>query len=71
MNALQNGMIWLSRPGYTVGLIVRGGRVVDCPPLAHRWAYGKLARDVWNTAAVVGARLMWRDDEPEIIHNGQ
>lgn len=59
MNVLVDGMIWLSTPRYTVGLIVRGGQVVDCPPLAHRWAYGRLARHVWREAARRGARLQW------------
>lgn len=61
MTVFDDGMIWLSTPRYTVGLIVRGGRVVTCPPLARRWAYGKLAHDVWSAAARRGARLMWYD----------
>jgi hypothetical protein len=53
------GLIWLSTPRYTVGLIVEAGRVVDCPPLVRRWAYGKFARDVWIEAKRRGARLEW------------
>jgi hypothetical protein len=33
-------MIWAALPRATVGLIVAGGIVVDCPPYVRRWAMG-------------------------------
>jgi hypothetical protein len=56
-----DGLVWLSMPAYTVGLVVRGHTVVDCPPIARRWAYRKDWRAVWNDAAKRGARLQWID----------
>lgn len=62
MSALDDGMIWLSTPRFTVGLIVRAGRVVDCPPIARSWAYGRLAYGVWARAARRrDTRLAWYD----------
>ena len=56
------GLIWLSTPRYTVGLIVDGGRVVAAPPYARRWALGRDARQVWREAKARGARLDWIPD---------
>lgn len=58
------GMIYLSTPRYTVGLVVRAGVVAAAPPIARRWALGRDARDVWRQAARQGARLEWLPDPP-------
>lgn len=57
--AAGDGLIWHSTPAATVGLLVRGGRVVDCPPYARRWALGRDARELWRDAARRGVRLAW------------
>jgi hypothetical protein len=57
-----NGMIWLSTPRYTVGLIVRNGVVTETPPIARRWAYGRAAPQVWEAAKARGATLKWLGD---------
>lgn len=54
-----DGLMYLSLPRYTVGLVVRGGRVVDAPPIAVEWTLGRDARQVWREAARRGARLVW------------
>ncbi len=53
------GLMWVSTPAATVGLVVRDGLVVDCPPYAYRWAKGRDARQVWRDAARRGADLVW------------
>lgn len=55
----STGMIYLSTPSFTVGLIVKDGVVVDAPPIARRWTIGRDARLVWQQAARRGARLAW------------
>jgi hypothetical protein len=56
------GLIWCSTRRATVGLVVRDGRVVDCPPYARQWALGCDAREVWRKQARAGADLMWLPD---------
>jgi hypothetical protein len=54
------GMIWLSTPKATVGLVVRDAVVVDAPPYARRWALGADARVLWRRLARNPAnRLEW------------
>lgn len=62
------GMIYLSTPTLTVGLIVKDGIVVDAPPIARRWTIGRDARAVWRQAARKGARLAWVPDTPTLAH---
>lgn len=57
-----NGLVFYSTPGATVGLVVAGGIVVDCPPYARRWALGKDARDLWRDGKRRGVRLEWLPD---------
>lgn len=57
-----SGLIWVSTPAATVGLVVEGGVVVDCPPYARRWAQGRDARQVWRDAVRRGADLVWLPD---------
>ncbi len=57
-----DGLIWLATRRATVGLIVRGGIVVECAPYARRWALGRDARQVWRDAARRGAQLRWLPD---------
>lgn len=54
-----DGIIWHSTPKATVGLVVRDGVVVDCPPYARRWAQGADARALWRAAARRGVDLEW------------
>ena len=56
------GLIYLSTPKATVGLIVQDGLVVDGPPYARRWTLGRDAREVWREAAQRGATLAWLPD---------
>ncbi len=58
-----DGLIWHSTRAATVGLVVRDGVIVDCPPYARRWAYGRDARDVWRRQHRAGADLVWLPDE--------
>jgi hypothetical protein len=37
----MNGLFYWSTDRATVGLVVRGGVVIDAPPYAHRWALGR------------------------------
>lgn len=55
----DTGLIWLSTPAATVGLIVTSGVITECPPYARRWALGRDARQVWRDAARRGAQLAW------------
>lgn len=43
----------------TVGLVVAGGVVVDCPPYANGWARGRDARELWRRERRGGADLVW------------
>ncbi len=47
----------------TVGLVVRDGVIVDCPPYARRWAHGRDAREVWRARHRAGADLVSLPDE--------
>ncbi len=57
-----DGMIWCSTRAATVGLVVAGATVVDCPPYARRWALGRDARQVWREQSRAGADLVWLPD---------
>jgi hypothetical protein len=57
-----SGLIVYSTPRATVGLIVRDGRVVDCPPYARKWAMGRDARELWRDGKRKGAQLVWLPD---------
>lgn len=59
MSNLPNGLIYCSTRTATVGLVVRGGVIVDCPPYANHWARGRDAREVWRAATRRGVRLVW------------
>lgn len=59
-----NGWVYYSTRRYTIALTVRGGLVVDAPPVA-RWAIGKDARQLWRAAYRAGARLAWFPEEGE------
>lgn len=55
-----NGMLWISTPRYTVGLIVRDGQVVHGPPIARSWALGRDARALWRSSGTrPGVRRAW------------
>ena len=55
-----DGVIWWSTRAATVGLVVAGGVVVDCPPYARRWAYDKPARELWDRAKrTPGTQVRW------------
>ena len=43
-------MIWISNPRWTVGLIVKDGRITDYPPIARNWVLGRTVQQVWNNA---------------------
>ncbi len=58
-----DGLIWCSARTATVGLVVRDGVIVDCPPYARRWAKGRDAREVWRAQRRAGADLVWLPDE--------
>jgi hypothetical protein len=60
-----DGVIWWSTPAATVGLVVVGGEVVDCPPYARKWAMGRDARELWRQGVQQGARLEWIPDPPQ------
>jgi hypothetical protein len=58
-----NGLIWCSTLRATVGLVVVDGWVVDCPPYARRWAFGRDARQVWRQQHAAGAELVWLPED--------
>ncbi len=58
----MNWMIWWSTPKATVGLIVRGGYVVDCPPYARRWTLGRPIGELLDQAVRTGVTLHWLPD---------
>lgn len=64
---MANGLIYLSTPKATVGLVVKDGIVTDAPPYARRWALGADARELWRRyAGRPGTILEWieeRDDD--------
>ena len=62
---MADGLIVLSTPRYTVGLVIRDARVVLSPPIAYRWAQGRDARQVWRDARRRGADLEWIPDLKE------
>lgn len=62
-----DGLIWLSTTSYTVGLIVRGGVVVETPPIARRWARGRDARELWRESRRRGADLEWMADPDQDV----
>jgi len=55
----HDGLMWVSFPSATVGLIVADGRVVAGPPYAHSWSAGSDARQVWDRAVARGATVKW------------
>ena len=54
-----DGLLVWSTPGATVGLIVVDGIVKETPPYAHRWAYGRNARELWREGRLRGVDLVW------------
>ncbi len=54
---------WVRNQWITVGLVVKDGRVVDCPPWANNWARGEDARELWRHCRRHGADLVWIPDE--------
>lgn len=54
-----DGLLVWSTPGATVGLVVKGGVVVGTPPYAHRWAYGRDARELWKEGKRRGVHVVW------------
>lgn len=54
-----DGLLVWSTPGATLGLVVKGGVVVETPPYAHRWAYGRDARELWYLGKRRGVDLTW------------
>lgn len=56
---IPDGLIWWSTPSATVGLVVHGAVVVDCPPYARHWALGRDARALWRQGARSGVDLVW------------
>lgn len=55
----HDGVMVVSYPRATVGLIVADGKVVGGPPYARSWAIGAQARRVWDEAATKGATVTW------------
>lgn len=58
-----DGMIYVSHPHGTVGLVVQDQRVVACPPFAWSWAMGGDAREVWDRAVARGREIQERDPQ--------
>lgn len=53
------GLVRVSLPWATFGLVVDGGhRVSEAAPIAS-WAVGRPAREVWDYYARRGAEVMW------------
>ena len=57
--AQADGLIFWSTKTATVGLLVRDGVVVDCPPYARNWALNKDARELWREGKRKGVDLQW------------
>ncbi len=62
-----NGLLVWSTSGATVALVVQGGIVVETPPYAHRWAYGRSARDLWYEGRRRGVDLTWIPQSEETV----
>lgn len=60
-------LIWCSTRKATVGLVVRDGVVVDCPPYARRWALGKNAETVVQEQQKVGADVEWAPERWPVV----
>jgi len=61
----DDGLIYLSTPAATVGLVVRHGRIVEAPPYAKRWALGKHAVTLWRMYSQHPSnQLVWLPDSP-------
>lgn len=58
----MNGLLCVSHPRYTVGLIVRAGLVVEAPPYARKWALGRTPLEV-TIHAGPQAKVVWLEDE--------
>jgi len=54
-----DGLLVWSTSRATVGLIVRGGVVVETPPYARRWALRRDARQLWVEGKRKGVDLTW------------
>ena len=59
----MNGLIYLSTPRFTVGLIVKNGVVVQAPPITRRWALGMTVQEVWSRCQREGNVLKWVPDD--------
>lgn len=60
----MNGLLCVTHPRYTVGLIVKDGVVVEAPPYARKWTLGRTVLEV-TTAAGPQAQSVWLQDEQE------
>lgn len=64
MRAGVNGLIVWTTGGICVGLIITEGKVVDCPPVARRWAMGRDADEVWQQGVDRNVHLAWIPRRP-------
>lgn len=60
----MNGLLCVSHPRYTIGLVVRDGIVVEAPPYARKWTLGRTVQEVTN-AAGSQAKYAWFDDQEQ------
>jgi hypothetical protein len=61
---MWSGLLWVSSPRATVGLVVAGGVVVESPPYGRRWAMGRRAWDI-NERLAGRAEVIWRGDHSD------
>lgn len=61
---MMDGLLCVTHPRYTIGLIVKQGMVVEAPPYARKWTLGRTVLEV-TIAAGPRAQSVWFDDEQE------
>jgi len=57
----MDGLLCVSHPRYTVGLVVENGIVIEAPPYARRWTLGRTVLEV-TEAAGPQAKYAWMED---------
>lgn len=59
-----DGIIYLSAPMFTIGLLVKDRIVVDGPPLADKWAIGQPVHEIWFRGKALGYTVLWLPVRP-------
>lgn len=57
----MNGLLWISLPYFTAGVVVEGGVVARAAPIL-RWASGKPAKELADWVRRKRGRMVWMAD---------